>query len=751
MQGGEIHEGRRAPLLFAALLFASGVLIHEMISSLVALGLGGLAFGGWLMARTDRVRHLFFGLAILLSAASYAHWRESSVSPTELRRLSLKEIEVDSTWSGLIESPVEQLGKNPTAICSMELKESEGTSKVVEGRIRLTLPLGEWAYGDRIQFQGRLTVPESPRNPGEWNYAEWLAGQGIYFEAHPDRVERKASGQGSRLVAWSLQLREYALRQLTLGLEDDPLSVQLLAGMLFGYRSRLPADLVADFRNTGTYHIFAVSGQNVAVLLGFGILFLQGVGLNRWRWGWLLAPFLGMYCLLSGLQASAVRALVMALFVLGAWVSLRPLSALNLWSAALLLVLGVEPASIHDLGFQLSFLVVLALMTLTPCLMRWFYSPMDPFLPKSVATIWQNGGDRAKWLISGLLAATLAAWVGSLPHSLLVFHQASWVSPFVNLAVVPLAGLIVWIGALSLGLGVGCSAFSILLNNSNWLALQLLVGAVRIGGSIPGGTLPVADPSVWGKVTEPEWILASTDSTVTALVRYRGESWLIDTGSERAYGRVTGPLQKFYGIRSWDAVMFTSLTSAHAGGVWNLMRETSVKRWLIPGSGNRSSLQREWLSAMSQSGTMPERWSRGGRHVWDHDFSVEVLSSGEIPASRAEDRGMVLRFNYQGHRLLWAGDIGFGSETLLLKGDVQAEVLVQGRHGSESNFSDAWLQAVSPREIVVPAAGFQGHRLGWDSAADLERRSTARIWRQGKVGAVIVKVTERGFDVRGFR
>jgi beta-lactamase superfamily II metal-dependent hydrolase len=181
------------------------------------------------------------------------------------------------------------------------------------------------------------------------------------------------------------------------------------------------------------------------------------------------------------------------------------------------------------------------------------------------------------------------------------------------------------------------------------------------------------------------------------------------------------------------------------------MRKGSVHRWVIPETDNRSALSREWLKEMGKSGETIERWKRGGRYSWDEDFSVEVISSGGAEVKRAEDRGLVLRFNYRGHHLLWAGDIGFGSESLLSKNEVHSEILVQGRHSSESSFSDRWLQAVEPSTIILPAAGFQEYRAVWDSAADLERRSPAKIWRQEKVGAVYVQATENGFKVKGFR
>ena len=94
--------------------------------------------------------------------------------------------------------------------------------------------------------------------------------------------------------------------------------------MLIGYREEIPADIEQDFRVTGTLHVFAISGQNIAEMAVVAIILLQLCGLVRWRWAWLLAPVVLIYCLLAGSPASAVRATVMALAVLAAWRLGRP-------------------------------------------------------------------------------------------------------------------------------------------------------------------------------------------------------------------------------------------------------------------------------------------------------------------------------------------------------------------------------------------------------------------------------------------
>jgi competence protein ComEC len=139
--------------------------------------------------------------------------------------------------------------------------------------------------------------------------------------------------------------------------------------MLIGYRQQIPRDIEQDFRRTGTIHVFAVSGQNIAEMFVVALILLQLVGLVRWRWAWTIAPIVLLYCLLTGSPASAVRATVMALAILLAWRLGRPLNALACWSLAFLALLIWNPLILLDPGAQLSFALVLSLILIAPPLM----------------------------------------------------------------------------------------------------------------------------------------------------------------------------------------------------------------------------------------------------------------------------------------------------------------------------------------------------------------------------------------------
>ena len=117
-----------------------------------------------------------------------------------------------------------------------------------------------------------------------------------------------------------------------------------------------------SFRKTGTLHLFAVSGQNLAVVAGLLLWILALTGAVRWRWAWLTLPAVFLFCLATGMEASAQRAFVMISVLYLGWIFGRPVDPANWLGLALLALLLWDPVQVLDPGFQLSFLVVAGLM-----------------------------------------------------------------------------------------------------------------------------------------------------------------------------------------------------------------------------------------------------------------------------------------------------------------------------------------------------------------------------------------------------
>ena len=170
---------------------------------------------------------------------------------------------------------------------------------------------------------------------------------------------------------------------LSRGLEDSPEIHGLISGMVLGARDETPDEIEEQFQQTGTLHLFAVSGLNVAIVAQLlWIIAIAARVPRRWAIA-LIIPALFFYAAITGLNTSSVRAALMGAILLGGFFVERKVLPVNSVAAAAFLILCYDTNQLFSTGFQLSFAVVLAIIILADRLYRWllrWWEP-DPFLP----------------------------------------------------------------------------------------------------------------------------------------------------------------------------------------------------------------------------------------------------------------------------------------------------------------------------------------------------------------------------------
>jgi ComEC/Rec2-related protein len=592
---------------------------------------------------------------------------------------------------------------------------------------------GDLATGDRIEFAGAIAPPMPPLAPGELDFPATDAQQGIYEEATIPPPAWRRTEQGAAFWSQlSFRARDWAYRQLHLGLEDDPSTADFLAGMLIGYRQEIPAEIEQDFRRTGTLHVFAVSGQNIAEMLVVLIVLLQLCGLVRWRWAWATAPLVLLYCLLTGSAASAIRATVMALAVLLAWRIGRPLGALACWSLTFLAMLVWHPATLLDPGAQLSFGVVLGLILLGPPLFRPLsnYFRPDPFLPRDLVPLWAR---REEWFwqrLSLLLAASVAAALVSEPITAVAFHQITPISVFANLVVVPAAGLITVVGTIALFVSALSPWLAGLLNNANWLFARLLILFVHWLAHEPGASINVADLRA---APAPALLVAPVQDTGCLLVRLPGGgAWLVNAGREAPARFLTSRLLQFEGVNRLDAFVLAQRGVADNGGADVIARDFPPARLILPGSATRSPLEKDLPGVVALAQVKPEGWTDGSAAELAPGWSVEALNppGGDL-RTQAQDRALALLFRADGGTLLWAGKLSPAAQAQLLTAHpgLRADVLVLAADAAPST---AWLAALQVKAwLQLPP---RDPRLNTNPVTVLPPGCTA--WPLNQTGAV---------------
>lgn len=467
-------EFRRAPLLFAAVCFALGEAfsVVRWQPQPVLLGALVLFLAGGCVALRSGLRVALLPVAGMWAVAGMwsAEVRPEPISQPQLlayadglsRRVEGRVAQVrtlpatpprdrDAEVVGWWETGGEETQEPAAGATQVDLEVravEEVTPDIsrmqpVEGGVRATLSPAVAGgtvlrCGDVVAVPLRLRGPERYRDPGVWQYADYLLEQGIgaggkVARGQVEVIAREPGSAKCRLLAaqaWAAgRIGRYVCsgpnRRLPRALRLNPDDAGMLSAMLFGERSGLSHAQRVGFERTGSFHLFVVSGMHVALVAG-GLIWLG----RRMRWPpWLATTvtLLGTaaYALLTGFGVPVQRALWMTTVFLVARLLSREQSVSNAVGVAALAVLVWTPAALFEASFQMTFLAMVAIVGIASPLAE------QTFLPYSRAAegldeVWRDSAMAPRLaqfrvmlrLWGDALTPLLGGWAASLPGSI---------------------------------------------------------------------------------------------------------------------------------------------------------------------------------------------------------------------------------------------------------------------------------------------------------------------------------------------
>jgi len=269
-------------------------------------------------------------------------------------------------------------------------------------------------------------------------------------------------------------------QRIGLGLAHDRETVALERAILLGERDRLPQRTKQIFVESGTMHVFAISGLHVMAIADVLAHVLSLAFLPRRFVGLTAIPLLWGYVALIGAPPSAVRAAIMATFSFLAPLFWRKPDGIRSWALTFLLVHLLSPQLIVHVGNVLSFAVMLAIVLVgkfTRSMRRWQQT----------------------------LLVTLAAWAVGVPIAARMFGQVTPGGMLANLVLLAAAKLTVVTGVLGLGLSYLSKTVAAHLNNLSALGIRLMVLIADIVARLPGSHF---ETGCWSLLTCAEWYAA---------------------------------------------------------------------------------------------------------------------------------------------------------------------------------------------------------------------------------------------------
>ncbi len=363
--------------------------------------------------------------------------------------------------------------------------------------------------GQLVQAEGEVSFFEPARNPGNFDQKFYYQKQNIHARVWAERIiitDKRRNlffdGLYEFRENWKAVLRE----------QTDRDSMAVLSAVLLGEKGEMEPDLKELYQVNGIAHILAVSGLHLS-FIGIGIYKMLRRLTGSYSVGGAFGIlFLVLYILMIGLTVSAVRALVMFLFRVGADMAGRHYDAPTALSAAADIVLLWRPLCLYDGGFWLSFGAVLAILTVVPVVQEGMaarvfckvsrkadiQSPQKSKKNCITPSAYSEGVRGHIWrrILQGL-SAGIGINLVILPVLLYYFFEFPLYSFVLNLFVIPLMSLLLFLGMAGSLFALWFAPVSALLF---WMCSRILwiyKMSCEISLGLSGARLVTGRPDMW--------------------------------------------------------------------------------------------------------------------------------------------------------------------------------------------------------------------------------------------------------------
>jgi competence protein ComEC len=727
----------RAPLLFPAFGFLSGILAEQHGLCLVAFGAAFLTAFAWLP--------LSVGLA---AGAAVSIVRGHPPSIEDERRTARHTATVVGDVRALPD------GRRSTTLAIAGV-----------GTVRTTVATA-LGPGDRVAVRGRLEPFDLPRNPGEPSLRALERAEGIAGRLAGAHVLSRAPPDPRDARTWPARLRASLSRTLRARIAEP--SATILAGALWGERGTLPDDLHDAFQATGTVHVLVTAGLHLGVFAGLVVALMRPFALHRALACAIAIVLVAAYAWLSGAHLPAQRAAVMIAAALGARACGARIVSWNAFALAAIAVAAIWPAAVEGASFALSFSCVAAIVA--------FAEPVTNVLHRITFP------ERVREAV----ALTIAAQIGTWPLTAAIFSTLAPYAILANAIVVPLI-------VVALPGGLATLVFAPLAG-LEILVLRAIEGTVRLVAGFPGARATIGTPPLWSilgydalalgaaallRRARPALalitlvagsLLVLTSATLRlphgleiifldvgqgdgAVIRTPHDRIvLIDAGGEleRGNGTVSSAEEagartvlaylRRAGIAHIDLLLLTHPHGDHVGACRPILDAMPVGVILDSGQSYSGRAYRDCIASAHAHRVPIVVARRGMRWSSSDGVTLDVLAP-EMPflADTGDDvneNSIVVMLGYRGFRELFMGDAGEASEARLLAAgdDLNADAVKVGHHGSRYASTPPFVAAVHPRIAVISVG--RHNTFGHPASA------TVKAWQVG--GADVLRTDQCG-------
>jgi competence protein ComEC len=563
----------------------------------------------------------------------------------------------------------------------------------------------------------------------------------------------------------------------------NPDAKALVGGLAIGERDLLSPEMAENMKTLSLTHLVAVSGANLAIVMGVVYLLTAACALSRNTRFVTALLVMVAYVLVVGPESSVLRSATMATFVvIGLWLGrgTKPIISLA-W--AVIFLLAIDPGLATDFGFSLSALATVGLLTMALPIYNW----LSRYMPR---------------LIAIGIAASFSAQLATTPVLLMLQPSIPIYSVLANLIVEPVVAPVTVLGILALILAyplpVLSSAVSYVASLGTWwitlvatevsgwpaarvhfvagpvgVALAALIVLLSLGlyqkklskyrtgiaASLVGVMLFSASWSsadqIRFQVFDGEWDVVNCDvgQGDALVVRSQGVVALIDVGREpEPIDKCLDNLQ----VTKIDLLVITHFDADHAGGIYGALNNRYVETAIISGFADDRPLVSLVETALAQSKVEVLTGFAGmGGKLGELKWRVLAPTAKATEAKDSNDASVIVSFTGAGYGLLALGDLGGVGQTRLMRnaGGVLNELsgmpllLKVAHHGSADQSTE--LFRLLSADIAIFSVGQNPYGHPTKKALDQAALSGSRIVRTDQLGSIALRFQEQAWSISG--
>ena len=549
----------------------------------------------------------------------------------------------------------------------------------------------------------------------------------------------------------------------------------LMTALLTGDTKLLYSDsvLYAQMSEAGVLHIVAISGMNVAFIIGF----IQLVVRRKKLASFIGIPIIILFVPFAGATPSVIRAACMQIMVLIAPLLRRENDGVTSLTAVLAAMLMLNPNACASISLQLSFAATLGIILFTPLIYRPLFKKINSLFGKKNISPFKIIVRKVLLDVSAAFAATAGALVFSVPISALYFGYVSIIGIVVNIALfwAISAGFI--LGYISCFLGMLWLPLGTIIGTLTSLFARFIIAVVKIASSVPYAAV-YTEGKGFGywlvllyiififsyvfkqkngfKLVIPICLIISslrfliiiTETTAkndkgsfTALdigqgqciVLTSGEATaIIDCGGKAKAGNAGDTAAAYLlgrGRQSIDVLALTHFDNDHVNGVIRLMSRVKVKRLVIPENDANKTVCHDILKIADSCGVEV--------YIIQEDTAITIneITLKAFPLISQDENALMFLSTIGDFDAMITGDADIDEENKFLECHMlpNTELFIAGHHGSKYSSGVEILSALKA-EYAVVSCGYNSY--GHPSNDTLERfnRAGMKVFRTDQSG-----------------